>query len=102
MRSTALRLRVSEVGMLVWSRGGKILAWLIGGALFAVVYVVPFAVILLASLAGQWNGVLPSHLTLANFSRVASGATGKAVWVSIATGFLASGIAIILGTAAAL
>jgi 2-aminoethylphosphonate transport system permease protein len=49
--------------VLVWSRSGRWGAWGIAALLLAVFYLLPLAVIALASLAGQWNGALPSHLT---------------------------------------
>ena len=58
--------------------------------------------IALASLAGQWNDVLPSHLTFANYARALAGDTAEALRVSMITGLLASALALVSGTWAAL
>ena len=42
--------------MLVWSRSGRWSAWGVAALLLGVFYILPLAVIALASLAGQWNG----------------------------------------------
>ena len=88
--------------MLVWSRPGRWVAWFVFGVLAGVVYVVPAAVILLASLAGQWNGVLPSHLTFGHYAAAVSGSTGAALTTSLITGVFASALALLNGSAAAL
>jgi len=88
--------------VLVWSRGGRALAWLAGGLLFAVVYGAPIVVIALGSIAGHWNGVLPSDFTLRHFGEALSGDSSSELRVSIITGFVASLVAIVLGTWAAL
>ncbi len=88
--------------MLVWSRSGRLLIWAIGALLLAVLFLAPLAVILMASIAGQWNGVLPSNLTLENYGEVLTGASGDAVWASLVTALLASLFALATGTWAAL
>lgn len=88
--------------MLVWSKGGRAMAWGIAGLLILVLYVAPLAVIVLAALAGQWNGVWPSQLGLQNFVSVFQGAPGEAVWASLVTGVAASAVALVSGTSAAL
>jgi 2-aminoethylphosphonate transport system permease protein len=88
--------------VLVWSSSGRAGVWLVFAAIFSVIYLAPMAMIALASVAGQWNGVLPSHLTLANYGAALSGASGEALRVSIVTGFVASALALISGTWAAL
>ena len=88
--------------MLLWSSRARIAAWALGGFLLAVIFLAPLAIIVLASIAGQWNGVLPSHLTFSNYADVFAGAPGGQIQVSIITGAIASAIALVLGTAAAL
>ena len=64
MRSIASASAALEGASLVWNRSGRAGAWLLLLVLFGVIYGVPMAMIALASIAGQWNGILPSHLTL--------------------------------------
>jgi 2-aminoethylphosphonate transport system permease protein len=65
------------------------MAWTVGGLVLGLIFLFPLVIIVLASVAGQWNGVLPSHLTLDNYSDVFAGAPGDR-------------IALVLGTVAAL
>ncbi|TPL45136.1 ABC transporter permease subunit [Mesorhizobium sp. B2-4-4] len=88
--------------MLVWSRSGRLVLWLLFALIFGVLFLAPLAVILLSSLAGQWNGVLPSSLTTEHYSDVLHGAAGDAVKASLLTGFAASALALVSGTWAAL
>lgn len=88
--------------MLVWSSGGRAAAWGIFALLFGAVYLAPLAIIALASVTGQWNGVLPSHLGFHNYAGALTGDQAEALRVSIETGLLSSGGALILGTWAAL
>ena len=46
--------------MLVWSRSGRFVVWLIAALLIGIIFIAPLAVIVAASLARQWNGVLPT------------------------------------------
>jgi 2-aminoethylphosphonate transport system permease protein len=77
-------------------------AWAVAALLFGVVYGLPASVIFLASIAGQWNDVLPSHLTLAHYAGALQGESGASLRVSLATGVLASAVALVIGTWAAL
>jgi len=88
--------------MLVWSRPGRVVIWAVFALLFGVLFLAPLAVILLSSLADQWNGVLPSGFTVGHYTDVAQGAAWKAVKASLLTGFLASALALVSGTWAAL
>jgi len=76
--------------------------WALFALVFGVLFLAPLAVILLSSLAGQWNGVLPSGLTTKHYADVLQGAAGGAVKASLITGFLASALALVSGTWAAL
>jgi 2-aminoethylphosphonate transport system permease protein len=86
----------------VWSNSGRAAIWFVFALIFGVIYLVPVAMIALASIAGQWNGVLPSHLTLHNYDLALTGASGEALRVSIITGLAASALALVSGTWAAL
>lgn len=88
--------------MLIWSRTGRAGAWAVLAVLLGVLYAVPFATILAASLAGQWNGVLPSQPTLAHFARALAPEPATALQASLLTGLAASLAALAYGTAAAL
>ncbi len=88
--------------MLVWSNRGRFAVWGVFALLFGIVYGLPMAMIALASFAGQWNGVLPSHLTFGNYAAVLQGESSSELRVSLITGAVASAIALLLGSWAAL
>jgi 2-aminoethylphosphonate transport system permease protein len=88
--------------MLVWSRWGRGGLWLLLAAIVGVFYVVPLAVIALASLAGEWNGMLPRALTFANYAGVLYGDTGGQLRTSLITAAVASVAALLIGTWAAI
>ena len=88
--------------MLVWSRSGRFVVWTVATLIIGLVYIAPLAVILAASLAGQWNGALPSGFTLEHYQAAGSGASGDAVFASLVTGVAASVLALVSGTWAAL
>ncbi len=88
--------------MLVWSKPGRAGAWLFFAVLVAVVYGLPAVMIVLASFAGQWNGVLPSGLTLMHYAQAIQGDSGAQLRVSLITGAVASAVALGVGTWAAL
>ena len=88
--------------MLAWSRSGHALTFALLLLLFAVIYGLPIGVIALASISGQWNGVLPSHLTWGHYSNALRGDPFEQLRVSIFTGFVGSAFALLSGTWAAL
>ena len=88
--------------MLVWSRGGRALVWSITGLAFAAVYAAPLVLIFVASIARQWNGVVPTAFTLSHYGDALSGESGRQLWASLATAAMASLVALALGTWAAL
>ena len=88
--------------MLVWSDAGRRGAWALLLLCFGVVYALPMAMIGLASVAGAWNGVLPSKLGFAHFGHALAGEAAGQLRASIVTGALASLIALVAGTWAAL
>jgi 2-aminoethylphosphonate transport system permease protein len=102
MRSIARRSDEWGARVLVWGEGARAIVWLAFAQIFGVIYAAPMAMIALASLAGQWNGVLPSHLTLANYNAALTGDSGEALRVSIITGLVAGAAALLAGTWAAL
>jgi len=88
--------------VLVWSRSGRILTRTLMALLFIVIYGLPIGTIALASISGQWNGVLPSHLTLEHYAGALRGDSFAQLRVSVVTGLIASAVALVSGTWAAL
>jgi 2-aminoethylphosphonate transport system permease protein len=88
--------------VLVWSRTGRVVTWCVALLLFAVLYGLPIGVIALASISGQWNGVLPSHMTFEHYANALHGDPFEQLQASLWTGFIASAIALVSGTWAAL
>ncbi|MEX3928418.1 ABC transporter permease subunit [Paraburkholderia sp. BR10936] len=88
--------------MLLWAKWAKVSTWSAAALLFAAIYGLPVAMIALASVSGQWNGILPSHLTLAHYARVFHTDSADQLRVSVLTGALASAAALVSGTWAAL
>ncbi|UDL94147.1 ABC transporter permease subunit [Lichenihabitans sp. PAMC28606] len=88
--------------MLVWSRSGRIVIWILAALLLGVLFLAPLAVIVVASFSQQWSGVLPTGFTVEHYSDVVSGASRDAIWASLATGLVASLVALVAGTWAAL
>ena len=88
--------------MLVWSRSGRLVLWIVAALLIGVVFLAPLGVILAASLASQWSSVLPSGLTLDHYGQALTGAAGESVAASLVTGFASSALALVAGAWAAL
>ncbi len=88
--------------MLVWSNTTRWSVWGVGGLLVGLVYALPLAMISLASIAGQWNGALPSHLTVQHYVDAFHGESLGQLEVSLLTGLMASLVALACGSWAAL
>lgn len=88
--------------MLVWSRPGRFGAWALLGVVIAVIYGLPAVMIALASFAGQWNAVLPTGLTFSHYVQAVHGDSGAMLKASLVTGAVASLVALVVGTWAAL
>lgn len=88
--------------MLLWARWAKMLTWGGTALLFCAVYGLPVAMIVLASVSGQWNGILPSHLTFLHYANVLHTDSAGQLQVSVMTGVVASVAALVSGTWAAL
>jgi 2-aminoethylphosphonate transport system permease protein len=71
-------------------------------AVFGIVYGLPISMIALASVSGQWNDILPSHLTLAHYTQAFRSDSGNQLKISVVTGLVASVAALMSGTWAAL
>ncbi|HEX8739140.1 MAG TPA: ABC transporter permease subunit [Casimicrobiaceae bacterium] len=88
--------------MLLPHRPGRYLAWAVFFLLFALVFGLPLVVVGAASIAGQWNDVLPSHLTLRHLHDAFVSNAGVELLTSLSTGVIASVVALVIGTWAAL
>lgn len=88
--------------MLFSSRRGRWLAWAVFFALFLPVFGLPLLMVGAASIAGQWNGVLPSQLTLRHLADAVQSSAGAELLTSLVTGLIASAVALTLGAWAAL
>ena len=88
--------------MLVWSKKARLAIWAIVVPLFLLVYGLPIGVILLASVTGSWNNVLPSSLTLTHYAAAVQGDSFSSLTTSLLTGIMASLAALVSGAWAAL
>ncbi|WP_410654678.1 ABC transporter permease [Amycolatopsis sp. lyj-112] len=88
--------------MLLWTRRSRILLWTVFAVLFVAIVLAPLLMIVLASVAGNWTGLLPGSLTGSHFAQALSGETFASLSVSLQTGVIASVVSVLLGTWAAL
>jgi 2-aminoethylphosphonate transport system permease protein len=88
--------------VLVWSRRGRLAIWCVAVPLFLAIYGLPIGIIALASVAGQWNGILPSGLTLGRYGNAFRSDSFDSLQASVITGLVASAAALVCGTWAAL
>jgi len=88
--------------VLLWSRWARLAAWALFFGLFLPVFGLPLVVVGLASIAGQWNGVFPSHLTTRHLTDALQSNSGGELMTSLMTGLIASVVALLIGTWAAL
>jgi 2-aminoethylphosphonate transport system permease protein len=88
--------------MLLWSSTSKAAVWTLAGVIGFAVYLLPMAVIILASFAGEWNNTLPSHFTLRHYADALGGDSSGLLTTSLITGVVASLIALVVGAWAAL
>ncbi len=88
--------------MLLSSSLGRWLAWCLFAVLSIPIFGLPVMMVGAASIAGQWNDVLPSHLTLHHLTDAVRSNAGDELLTSLVTGLIASAVALGLGTWAAL
>ncbi|MFJ8540763.1 ABC transporter permease [Streptomyces sp. NPDC093586] len=88
--------------MLVHSRGARRALWAVFLVLFLPLFALPLLVVLGASFATHWSGVLPSGLTTGNYRAATRGEALQALITSLVTGLTASLLALAVGTWAAL
>ncbi|MEV6026130.1 ABC transporter permease subunit [Streptomyces sp. NPDC052036] len=88
--------------MLVPSRTGRWVLWGLFLVLFLPLFALPLLVILAASFAGHWSGVLPSGFTTAHYTAATQGESLQALTTSLVTAVAASLLALAVGTWGAL
>jgi 2-aminoethylphosphonate transport system permease protein len=88
--------------MLLWNRRSRTTVLVVFGLVVLVVFVAPLATVVFAGLAGSWTGALPSNLGLFRLDEALSGDNLASLSVSLQTAFVAGGVALVLGTWAAL
>jgi len=88
--------------MLLWTKRSRAALLVAFTIVVVVVFVAPLATVVLAGLAGSWTGALPSNLGFAHFGDALSGENLASLSVSLQTAFVSGGIALVLGTWAAL
>ncbi len=88
--------------MLVWSRLGRLATWCVAVPLFLLIYGLPMGIIALASVAAQWNGILPSGFTLGHYADAFHSDSFDSLKASVLTGAIASAAALVCGSWAAL
>ncbi len=88
--------------MLLWSRRSRAIVLAVFVAVVLVVFALPLGTVVAAALAGSWTGPLPSDLGFGRFDEALSGEDLASLSVSLQTAFLAGGIALVVGTWAAL
>jgi 2-aminoethylphosphonate transport system permease protein len=87
--------------MIVFSTRAKVILRACFAVLFALMVVLPVAVIVVAAFATSWNGVLPSGLTSAHVAEALGGDDLASLRVSVETAIIAAVLAVVVGTWAA-
>jgi 2-aminoethylphosphonate transport system permease protein len=88
--------------VLVWSKSGRRSTVAVFAALLTVLLIAPLLVVVVASVAANWNGVLPTALTLAHLREALTAENLASLTTSIQTALIAGAVAVIVGTWAAL
>lgn len=88
--------------MLLWNRRSRYILWTVFAVAVTVIFVAPIATVILAGFAGEWTGHMPSQLGLGRFEKALGGDDLASLAVSLQTAIISSGLALILGTWAAL
>ncbi|MCV7011938.1 ABC transporter permease [Mycolicibacterium madagascariense] len=88
--------------MLLWTRRSRAVLLGLFGAVVLVVFVAPLATVVLAGLAGSWTRALPSGLGFGRVAQAVSGENLASLSVSLQTAVVAGGLALVLGTWAAI
>lgn len=88
--------------MLVRNGAARIAVWLVFAVVLLTLVVTPIVVTLLTALSASWTSVLPSALTTEHVREVFTAENAASIGVSVQTAILASALAVIAGTWAAL
>jgi 2-aminoethylphosphonate transport system permease protein len=88
--------------VLVWTKPGKAIVWLVFAVVFGLLVLAPFLVVIAAAFAGSWNGVLPSDPTADHLREALSGDELASLSVSLQTAFLGGLLAVVFGSWGAL
>ncbi|MGP3772370.1 ABC transporter permease [Streptomyces sp. SDT5-1] len=88
--------------MLVHSKTGRWVAWVVFFVLFLPLFALPLLVVLAASFATNWSGALPSGFTAGHYEAATSGSSLSALTTSLVTAVAASVLALVVGGWAAL
>ncbi|MEU9798358.1 ABC transporter permease subunit [Streptomyces sp. NPDC051000] len=88
--------------MLVHSRAGRWAAWALFGLLFLPLFALPLLVVVAASFSTHWSGAFPSGPTTGNYASAVRGESLQALTTSLVTALVASLLALVVGTWAAL
>jgi len=88
--------------MLFYSRAARWLGWTIFAATAGLFFGLPLVMLVLASVARQWNDVLPSQWGLGNLLSAVRGPLGRSLLTSLLTALAATAAAVALGAWGAL
>ncbi|MFD9796164.1 ABC transporter permease [Streptomyces sp. NPDC059070] len=88
--------------MLVHSRRGRWVVWILFLVLFLPLFALPLLVVVAASFATNWSGALPSGFTTGHYDAATTGDSLQALTTSLVTALTASVLALTVGTWAAL
>lgn len=88
--------------MLLWTPRSRALLIGVFAVVVLVVFVAPLLTVVLAGFAGSWTGPLPSALGFKHFEAALSGENLASLSVSLQTAFVGGGVALFVGTWAAL
>ncbi|MFF4322118.1 ABC transporter permease [Streptomyces sp. NPDC001568] len=88
--------------MLVHSKTGRWAAWGLFGLLFLPLFALPLLVVVAASFSTHWSEALPSGPTTGNYAAAVRGESLQALTTSLVTAVVASLLALVIGSWAAL
>lgn len=88
--------------MILYSKSARWTAWTVFALLAAIFFGLPLLMLLLASVARQWNGALASQLGIDHLVEAMQGARGRALLTSLLTASIAGLGSLALGTWGAL
>lgn len=87
--------------MLLWNGRSRLILWSVFAVVITVVFIAPIATVVLAGFSGAWTGPLPTQLSFMRYEKL-WGDDLASMAVSLQTAVMSSGVALLLGTWAAL